>query len=393
MNWLELSFKEWQRRPLRTSITAAGVAIAVAALFSLLAFQRGYREGVRSELNRLGAHVLVVPKGCPYDAASMALHGASWPCYLKQRYLQEVRSVTGVATAAPAFMAAVYDADGNQTVYVGVESNILALKRGWRITGRFPERDDELLVGPEAARRFGWRTGETVRLPGLRDQSGTVTGVLAPTQGADDTFIHLRLARAQRLFNHTNELTHILVRLADPNDLGHAVSELRGCDAGLAMNVVPLAHVFRTIQSLVNSTRLLLGCIALVALLVAGTGVSNTILMAVVERGRDIGVLRAIGASRGDIIRLFWFETIQVCLSGAIAGVGMAFIASRGVETWVRSKLPFAPTDPLLHWQWWIAGVCLACALALGCAAGFLPAWRAARVPPIVAIRAGRGIV
>src|SRR2546427_3277027 len=181
---------------LRTSVTAAGVAIAVAALFSLLAFQRGYREGVRSELNRLGAHVLVVPKGCPYDGASMALHGASWPCYLKQRYLQEVRGVTGVATAAPAFMAAVYDADGNQTVYVGVESNILALKRGWRITGRFPERDDELLVGPAAARRFGWRTGETVRLPGLRDQSGKVTGVLAPTQGADDTVSHLRLDRA-----------------------------------------------------------------------------------------------------------------------------------------------------------------------------------------------------
>ena len=95
MNWLELSFKEWQRRPLRTSITAAGVAIAVAALFSLLAFQRGYREGVRSELNRLGAHVLVVPKGCPYDAASMALHGAIWPCYLKQRYLAAVRTALG----------------------------------------------------------------------------------------------------------------------------------------------------------------------------------------------------------------------------------------------------------------------------------------------------------
>jgi putative ABC transport system permease protein len=392
MTWLELSFKEWQRRPLRSSVTAAGVAIAVAALFSLLAFQHGYHEGVRSELDRLGAHVLVVPKGCPYDAASMALHGASWPCYLKQRYLEEVRGVTGVAAAAPVFMTAVYVADGGQTVYVGVETNILALKRGWRINGRFPERDDELLVGSEAARRRGWRTGEQVRLPELGDQRGTVTGILDPTQGADDTFIHLRLATAQRLFKHTNELTHILVRLADPNDLDHAVSQLRGCDAGLAMNVIPLAHVFRTIQSLVNSTRLLLGCIALVALLVAGTGVSNTILMAVAERRRDIGVLRAIGASRGDILRLFWLETIQVCLSGAIAGVGMAFMASRNLETWVRSKLPFAPTDALLQWQWWIVWVCLICALVLGCAAGFLPAWRAAHVPPMEAIRGGKGL-
>jgi putative ABC transport system permease protein len=387
MTWTQLSLKEWQRRPLRTGVTTAGVAIAIAALFSLLAFQRGYRDGVRHELDRLGAHVLVVPKGCPYDAASIALHGASWPCYLKERYLDEVRAVTSVATAAPVFMTAVYDAGGTQAVYVGAETNILALKRGWRIEGRFPGRNGDLLAGSEAARRYGWRIGERVRLPGLRDRHGIVTGILAPTQSADDTFVHLRLTDAQRWFNHTNELTHILVRLADPDDLDNAVAQLRGCDAGLAMNVVPLAHVFHTIRSLVNSTRLLLGCIALVALLVAGAGVSNTILMAVAERRRDIGVLRAVGASRGDIFRLVWLETIQVCLGGAIAGVAIAFLASRTVEAWVRSKLPFAPTEALIRWEWWIVASCLACAVALGSLAGFLPAWRAARVPPMTAIR------
>lgn len=393
MTWVQLSLKEWRRRPLRTSVTAAGVAIATAALFSLLAFQRGYRDGVHQELDRLGAHVLVVPKGCPYDAASMALHGASWPCYLKGRYLDEVRAVAGVATAAPVFMSAVYDAEATQTVYVGVETNILALKRGWRIAGAFPEHAGGLLVGSEAAQRHGWQIGQQVRLPGLRDQGGTVNGILAPTQGADDTFIYLRLADAQRLFNRTNELTHILVRLADPDALDYALTQLRGCDAGLSMNVVPLAHLFHTIQSLVNSTRVLLGCVALVALLVAGMGVSNTILIAVAERTREIGVMRAIGASRGNIFRLVWLETIQVCFSGAIVGVVVAFLASRGVETWVRSKLPFAPTDALVRWEWWIATACLACAVLLGSLAGFLPAWRAAQVLPIIAIRSAGGRV
>src|SRR5262245_22073899 len=193
MNWLELSAKEWRRRPVRTSVTMAGVAIAIASLFSLLSFQRGYREGVRHELDGLGAHVLVVPKGCPYDAASMALHGASWPCYLKQRYLNEVRGVPGVATAAPIFMNSVYDADGNQSVYVGVDTNILSLRRSWRINGNFPQRRGELLVGSEAAKRHGWQLGGQVNLPGLRDQRGTVVGVLAPVGSTDDTFIHLRL--------------------------------------------------------------------------------------------------------------------------------------------------------------------------------------------------------
>ena len=179
----------WQRRPLRTSVTATGVAIATAALFSLLAFQRGYRDGMRQELDRLGAHVLVVPKGCPYDAASMALHGASWPCYFKERYLDEVRAVATVATAALVFMSAIYDAGENQSVYVGVETNILALKRGWKIEGSFPNNENGLLIGSETALRNRWQLGQRVELPGLRNLTGTVVGILAPTQGADDTFI------------------------------------------------------------------------------------------------------------------------------------------------------------------------------------------------------------
>jgi putative ABC transport system permease protein len=388
MTWIQLSFKEWQRRPLRTAITMTGVAIAIAALFSLLAFQRGYQDGVHQELDRLGAHVLVVPKGCPYDAASMALHGANWPCYLKESYLAEVRSVNGIATAAPCFMSTLYDADGNQCVYVGVEPNILSLKAGWKIQGDFPIYDEDLLAGAEMARRFGWKPGDSVNLPGLQGQTGRVAGVLAPTQGADDTFIFLGLANAQKRFHRPHEMTHVLVRLKDPNELETVVAHLRGCDAGLAMNVIPLEHVYRTIQSFVNSTRLLLGCITLVALLVAGAGVSNTILIAVSERTREIGVMRAVGASRGHIFQLIWLETIQVCVSGALVGMSIAFLSSRGIESWVRSKLPFAPSGALIHWDWGTAAGCLACAVLLGGLAAFFPAWRAASVPPMLAIRA-----
>ncbi len=91
------------------SVTTLGVAIAVGALWSLLAFGRGYRDAMQGEINHLGAHVLAVPKGCPYDAASIALHGASWPCYLREAYLKQVRVVPAVEVAAPVFMAALTD--------------------------------------------------------------------------------------------------------------------------------------------------------------------------------------------------------------------------------------------------------------------------------------------
>jgi putative ABC transport system permease protein len=391
MNWLTLSLKEWQRRPLRTSLTAAGVAIAVAALFSLLSFQDGYKRGVQRELDRLGAHVLVVPKGCPYDAASIALHGASWPCYLKARYLDEVRATPGVATAAPALMSAFYDQNGRQTVYVGIETNMLAVKRNWHIAGTWPQQPGQVLAGNEVASRLQWKVGQEVQLPGLKQATGFVSGILLPTRGPDDSFVFLRLADAQGWLHRPAQLTHILVRLADPNDLDRVVQQLRGCDAGLFMNVVPLAHLFQTIQGVVNSTRVLLGCVALVALFAAGAGVSNTVLMAIVERTREIGVLRALGASRHQIFGLFWLETLQVCLAGAVIGVIVAFGAAGGLEHWLRARLPFAPTEPLLQWHGWVAAACLACAFGLGSLAGFLPAWRAAWLPPVVAMRRGEG--
>lgn len=389
MNWLAFSLRDAQRRPMRTSVTVTGVALAVAAMFSLLSFHDGYRDGLRHEVDRLGAHVLVVPKGCPYDAASIALHGASWPCYLKASYLQEVRATAGVAQAAPAFMNAFYDDSGEQNVYVGVDENILALKTGWQLNGRFPKAPGELLVGAECARLQHWRVGDAVRLPGAGDARGTVSAILAPTHGADDMFVYLRLADAQRLFKHPAELTHILVRLSDANQLDQVVALLRGCDAGMDMNVVPLAHLFHTIQTLVNSTRVLLGCAAVIALLIAAAGVSNSMLLAMAERTREIGVLRAIGASPSDIARLFWLQTLYLCAAGGMLGIFLAFLASRGVESWLRARLPFAPSEALIRWEWSVVAACFCAALVLGSVAGLLPAWRAARLSPMEAFRQG----
>ena len=155
MHWISLALKNAGRRKLRTGVTVSGVAIAIAALFSLLSFQRGYQAGMQNELERLGAHVLVVPKGCPYDAASIALHGASWPCYLKSEYLKRVASTSGVGTAAPILMNAVYDnSTGAQYVYQGAEPGLLAVKRTWRIQGRFPQETRGRLLGAHIAAKL-----------------------------------------------------------------------------------------------------------------------------------------------------------------------------------------------------------------------------------------------
>src|SRR5262249_10826413 len=151
---------------------------------------------------------LVVPKGCPYDAASIALHGASWPCYLKSEYLKTVRDAPHVAVAAPVFMSALYTPeDGAQVVYCGVNNDITQLKRTWTINGAFPASSGQVLVGSEMAKNHHWQIGQKVTLPGLKGQEGTVSGVLKPTQGADDLFIYLPLDDAQRIFKRPSQIT------------------------------------------------------------------------------------------------------------------------------------------------------------------------------------------
>lgn len=387
ITWLTLPLNEWRRRPVRAAVTVTGVALAAAMLFSVLGFERGYRRGMERELDRLGAHVLVVPKGCPYDAASLALHGANWPCRLPASYLKEISLVQGVAAAVPALMNSLPDGTGLPVVYLGTDASMLKLRPQWQIDGRYPEQAGDLLAGAAIAARLGWRVGDTVALPGLATVTGIVAGILAPTQGADDYFLHLPLADAQRLFRHAGELTHILVRLNDPTELDAVVKRLRACDGGMSLNIVPLAHLFQSMRQLMNSTRWLLFSVVLVGLIVAAAGVSNALLMAVSERFRELGVFRALGASRADLFRVVLTESLVLCASGALLGILAALAGAGFVESWLRVRVPFLPSDGLVSWDTTAALTCLAGALALGCAAALVPAWRAGRIFPAEALR------
>src|SRR5437870_180104 len=166
---LALALKNLRRRPLRTTLTVGGVALAVAVLYSLCSFQKGYQFQLRAELQGLGAHILVVPKGCPYEAASIAIHGANWPRYLREADLPALAATPGVRHAAGVLMSATTDPrTAQQQIWLGIDEAIRSVKPFWRIDGRFPAEPDEALVGAEVARRRGLAPGALISDFGFR---------------------------------------------------------------------------------------------------------------------------------------------------------------------------------------------------------------------------------
>jgi putative ABC transport system permease protein len=386
---MTLALKNLARRPLRTALTVMGVALAVAVLYSLASFQKGYQLRLRDELAGLGAHILVVPKGCPYEAASIAIHGANWPRYLREADLPALAATPGVRHAAGVLMSATTDPKtAQQQIWLGVDAAIRQVKPFWRIDGRFPQAADEALVGAEVARRRGLRPGDRfVDQP--TSATFRVSGVIARTGGQDDSFLYLPRATVQRLFRHPGQITNVLVTVDDPERVLEVAARMRLRDPDA--NVVPMAQVLETMLNLARTTRLLVLCVVLIALLISAFGVVNAVMTSVFERVGELGMLRAVGASRADIFRLVWVETLLVCLIGGVIGDALAMLGSRLVEVVVRSQLPYAPRGSLIDPDGGVFLGCIAGAALLGAVAGLLPAARACALRPVEAIRGGHG--
>ena len=148
-----------------------------------------------------------------------------------------------------------------------------------------------------------------------------------------------------------------------------------------------MAQVKTTIMSLVNSARVIVMGIAIIAVIIAMAGVINTILMSVMERYAEIGIIKSMGAMPLDIFKMIWTETAMLCSLGGTGGILLSFLTARVSESAVRYFLPYAPNGSLIALDWRICLFAFLLIVAGGLLSGIYPAWRAARVRPLEAIR------
>jgi|WetSurMetagenome_2_1015567.scaffolds.fasta_scaffold08890_2 putative ABC transport system permease protein len=385
MNLLSLAIRNLRRRKTRTLLTVAGVAIAVAILFSLLSFSAGYERQLTSEMENLGFNLLAVPKGCPYEATTLILHGGVIPKYLTNNDLNRTRATPGVAVAAPMLLQQVIK-DGTPHIVYGIDPDaMIPLKPAWKVNGRFFTADEThvMVIGSTLAEAENLKPGSVLPF-GPAQEPYTVIGVLEPTAGEDDNFHFLPLADAQRVFKKEGLITAIAVKADDVKDIPAIADELEKVPD---IQVVTMAQVTGTIMNLVGSARSLLFSVIVIAIVISAAGITNTLLMSVNERTREIGMMKAIGASGFHIALLLLAETIIITALGGVIGIVAALAGSGLIEAFVRGIVPYAPSGSFVSFDPFLVAGCLAFSVGLGLLCGLYPAVKSARLSPMEAIR------
>jgi putative ABC transport system permease protein len=412
--YIALSWKNLRRRPVRTGLTVAGVALAVTVAVSLGGFMLGYSGAIDKSINMLGFQVMIMSKGCPYEAATMMLKGGTGLLYLPADTYEKVRHDPDIESITPIFVGVAQkqgssirdDAGGsNFSVISGIDVASYRVMKPWLMfktgagydNGRwFPaSARDEVVLGFEAAEYEQRKVGDTfyasITPAGRPDavmREFKVVGVLDRTGTQDDGTVFLPIDVAREYFGRPDQLTILGIKLKQFNGFKMREFETRWLKLP-EVQVVGLQQVKNTLVSLVGTAQTMIAAVAAIAIIVALIGVINTILMSVYERTSEIGIMKALGARRGAIFQLVWLETVMICLAGGLAGSVAAVIGSGLVEKAIKAVADLGVSGSVVQITPLVIVYAVAGAVVLGFFSGLYPAWRASSMRPVEAINKG----
>jgi ABC-type lipoprotein export system ATPase subunit/ABC-type lipoprotein release transport system permease subunit len=409
--YLVLSWKNLRRRPVRTGLTVAGVGLAVTVAVSLGGFMLGYSGAIDKSINMLGFQVMIMSKGCPYEAATMMLKGGTGLLYLPADTYDKVRHDPDIESITPIFVGVAQkqgssirdDAGGsNFTVISGIEVASYRTMKPWVAFKKGAGYDggrwfnasarDEVVLGFEAAEYEQRKIGDTFYAsitpagsPSAVLHEFKVVGVLDRTGTQDDGTVFLPIDVAREYFGRPDQLTILGIKLKQFNAFKMREFETRWLKLP-EVQVVGLQQVKNTLVSLVGTAQTMIAAVAAIAIIVALIGVINTILMSVYERTSEIGIMKALGARRGAIFQLIWLETVMICLAGGVVGSIVAIVGSGVVEKAIKAIADLGVSGSVVQITPEVIAYAVAGAIILGFFSGLYPAWRASSMRPVEAI-------
>ncbi len=372
-------------RRVRAALSALGIAIGVAAIVAVLGLSASSQAGLLSEIDKLGTNLLTVTNGQTLFGQTAELPLAA-PGMIARigpvTEVQETGSTTANVYRSPLIPSVNTNAISVQAASLGLPATVGTTVADGSYLNAATAREPVAVLGAAAAQRLGIDRvfpGERVWLGG---QWFYLAGILTPALLAPeiDGSVLVGFPAAERYLGFDGHPTTIYVRSVT-SQVAAVQSVLAATANPEAPNEVDVSQPSAALtaraeaQSALNSLFLGLGA---VSLLVGAVGVGNIMLIGVLERRSEIGLRRALGATKRQIRNQFLSEAILLALLGGAAGV-IAGILATAVYADTKNWTVVIPTAA------WAGG--LAAALLIGAAAGLLPAIRAARMSPTEALR------
>jgi putative ABC transport system permease protein len=367
-------------RPTRVVLSALGIAIGIATMVAVIGISSSSKEDLLRRLDRLGTNLLTAKPGdtlfgdaaeLPETAPEMVRRigpvtavGATGSV---DATVRRTDKIPAEVTQGIAVQAATPELLGT----LGVET----ASGGWlnAATGRYPG----VVLGSEAAKRLGVEQGRVW----VGGRWFVVLGVLRPAELAPeiDRSALVGWGAARRYLGFDGHPTTIYERSTDAsvNDVRDVLARTVSPEHPEEVAVSRPSDALEAKAAAAGAfTGLLLG-LGAVALLVGGVGVANTMVISVLERRREIGLRRSLGATRGQVRTQFLAESLLLSAFGGAAGTVLGTAVTAGFALW-KGWPPVVPV--------WALGGALAATLVIGTAAGLYPAVRAARLPPTAAL-------
>ena len=391
------------RRKLRNILTISGIVIGVLALVTMGSLAEKFNALLAGGANYFGSNIQVS------DDTSSAFGGFGGGGLLSIDKVQQIEAVPGVAAAFPEVSVSAKPGATN-VVSLGIPDFIASTDPAERSYGTFhtslahgrdinPNTGGEIVLGSDFASEFKKSVGDMIVLPvrpkdapaDFVNHTYTVVGILAKTQTAPDTGAYVSLTDAQTLLKEqlpasvrnsidiTKLVAGITVYGTPGTNLDNLAVTINQQVAGVkATKPSELVASFNSGGALF--TAITTGA-ALLALVVGGLSVVNTMLMAVSERVREIGLKKAVGAHFSHIVREYLAESVTIGLLAGLIGVLLGW----GVTSLLNAG---NPNLGLFLLTWRLVILSLVFAIGLGAVAGIIPAMRAARMDPVRALRA-----
>ena len=371
---------------LRTLLLAAVFTLGVASMTGLRQVSAVIGDSFEKKLVSYGANILVMPEQKTlkisyggYALGDVALEKRLLPLAASYAAIETMPLRANIAVIAPKLLTATTISD-HAAALVGVDWKAeTSLKGYWQADGRLPAEaaPAEALAGALLAEALGLRPGQTVNIEG---RELLVTGILQPTGSDDDTVLFAPLGFVQSVAGSPDNVSFLEVAaLCSGCPIEEIVAQL-----GVALpgtEVRALRQVAESRMYAVHFARNLTFSISLVILVTACAMLVMSMLSAVAERRKEIGIMRAVGFSRSAVFVVFVVEALGIGLPAGAAG----YLAGHLPAGWVLERLHLADVALPAFEPGSFALTVIASGLAAGLAAAF-PAWKASRVEPAQAL-------